>query len=37
MIKQVKRKPIERDTLYHEIRDYSEVDIKDIGINPALN
>lgn len=37
LIKQVKRKPIERDTLYHEIRDYSEVDIKDIGINPALN
>src|SRR5204863_6200661 len=29
LIKQVKRKPIERDTLYNEIRDYSEIDLRD--------
>jgi aminodeoxyfutalosine synthase len=37
LIKQVKRQPIERDTLYNEIRDYSNVDIKDIEVDPALN
>ena len=37
LIKQVKRQPVERDTLYHEIRDYSEVDISEIEMNPLLN
>jgi aminodeoxyfutalosine synthase len=37
LIKQVKRKPIERDTLYNEIRDYSSVDLKEIEVNPSLN
>jgi aminodeoxyfutalosine synthase len=37
LIKQVKRKPIERDTLYHEIKDYSDVDGKEIEINVSLN
>jgi aminodeoxyfutalosine synthase len=37
LIKQVKRQPVERDTLYHEIRDYSEIDIKEIEVNPLLN
>lgn len=37
LIKQVKRQPVERDTLYHEIRDYSEIDIKEIETNPLLN
>lgn len=37
LIKQVRRKPVERDTLYHEIRDYSDVDIKEIAMNPLLN
>src|SRR4029450_12903238 len=37
LIKQVKRKPIERDTLYNEIRDYTDIDIRDIEINPILN
>jgi aminodeoxyfutalosine synthase len=37
LIKQVKRKPIERDTLYKEIRDYTEVDITEIEVNPLLN
>jgi aminodeoxyfutalosine synthase len=37
LIKQVNRKPIERDTLYNVIRDYSEIDIKEIETNPLLN
>jgi aminodeoxyfutalosine synthase len=37
LIKQVKRQPVERDTLYHEIRDYSDIDIKEIEVNPLLN
>jgi aminodeoxyfutalosine synthase len=31
LIKQVKRKPVERGTLYNVIKDYSEVDVKDIA------
>jgi aminodeoxyfutalosine synthase len=37
LIKQVKRQPVERDTLYNEIRDYSNMDIKEIETNPLLN
>lgn len=37
LIKQVKRQPIERDTLYNEIRDYSDIDVKEIEVNPLLN
>jgi aminodeoxyfutalosine synthase len=37
LIKQVKRQPVERDTLYHEIRDYSDIDIREIEVNPLLN
>ena len=37
LIKQVKRKPIERDTLYNEIRDYSEIDLREIELSPSLN
>ena len=37
LIKQVKRQPVERDTLYHELRDYSDIDIKEIEVNPLLN
>ena len=37
LIKQVKRKPIERNTLYHEIKDYSDVDVKEIEINVSMN
>jgi aminodeoxyfutalosine synthase len=37
LIKQAKRKPVERDTLYKVIRDYSQIDIKDIEMNPVLN
>ena len=37
LIKQVHRKPVERDTLYNEIRDYSAADIEEIALNPLLN
>ena len=37
LIKQVKRRPVERDTLYNVIRDYSEIDLKEIEDNPLLN
>ena len=31
LIKQVKRQPIERDTLYNEIKDYSKVDVAELN------
>ena len=37
LIRQAKRKPVERDTLYKVIRDYSEIDINEIEVNPVLN
>lgn len=37
LIKQARRKPVERGTLYNVIRDYSEMDIKEIEANPLLN
>ncbi len=37
LIKQVKRQPIERDTLYKEIRDYSTVDFAVMQVDPELN
>ncbi|HVT84338.1 MAG TPA: aminofutalosine synthase MqnE [Chitinophagaceae bacterium] len=37
LIRQAKRQPVERDTLYNEIRDYSSIDIKEIETNPLLN
>jgi aminodeoxyfutalosine synthase len=37
LIKQVRRKPIERNTLYNEIQDYTDIDIRDIEMNPILN
>lgn len=37
LIKQVKRKPVERGTLYNVIRDYSDIDVKEIEMNPLLN
>ena len=33
LIKQVKRKPVERDTLYNIVKDYSEVDFFDVQLN----
>jgi aminodeoxyfutalosine synthase len=37
LIRQVKRQPIERDTLYNEIRDYSTIEMKEIEADPSLN
>lgn len=37
LIKQVRRKPVERGTLYNVIRDYSDIDVKEIETNPLLN
>ena len=37
LIKQVKRKPVERGTLYNVIKDYSATDVKDIDANVTLN
>jgi aminodeoxyfutalosine synthase len=37
LIKQVKRKPVERDTLYNEIRDYSNIELGNIEMNALLN
>jgi aminodeoxyfutalosine synthase len=37
LIKQAKRKPVERGTLYNVIRDYDNVDVKEIEANPLLN
>ena len=37
LIKQVKRQPIERDTLYNEIRDYSNVVINELELDPQMN
>lgn len=37
LIKQAKRKPVERDTLYKVVRDYSDISMEEIETNPLLN
>ena len=37
LIKQVKRRPVERGTLYNVIKEYSEINVKNIDANPTLN
>jgi aminodeoxyfutalosine synthase len=37
LIKQAKRIPVERDTLYHEIKNYSDINEKEIEENTMLN
>ncbi len=37
LIKQVKREPVERDTLYNEIRNYQHENVAQMEVNPALN
>ena len=37
LIKQVRREPVERDTLYNEIKNYKDIDITELEINPAYN
>lgn len=36
LIKQVKREPVERDTLYHEIHNYSNIEVEEV-FNPSQN
>ncbi|MEO6932786.1 MAG: aminofutalosine synthase MqnE [Chitinophagaceae bacterium] len=37
LIKQARRRPVERDTLYHEIRDYSDLGTSELDVQPSLN
>jgi len=37
LIKQANRKPVERDTLYNVVKDYSDVDFKTTGFDASLN
>jgi aminodeoxyfutalosine synthase len=37
LIKQAKRKPVERDTLYNVLHDYSDMDINQVEVNPLMN
>jgi aminodeoxyfutalosine synthase len=37
LIKQVKREPVERDTLYHEIKNYTNEDVHELEVNPYYN
>jgi aminodeoxyfutalosine synthase len=37
LIKQVKREPVERDTLYNVIKNYSNVEVAEQEVNPILN
>jgi aminodeoxyfutalosine synthase len=37
LIKQARREPVERDTLYHEIKNYADVSPGDLAIHSTLN
>ena len=37
LIRQVKREPVERDTLYNEIKNYKDVNIAEMEVNPLYN
>jgi aminodeoxyfutalosine synthase len=37
LIKQVHREPVERDTLYHEIKNYANDEVQELEINPYYN
>lgn len=37
LIKQVKREPVERDTLYNEIRNYKDIDLADMASSSLYN
>jgi aminodeoxyfutalosine synthase len=37
LIRQVGREPVERDTLYHEIRNYKDADLETLAQDPQLN
>ncbi|MBS1566963.1 MAG: aminofutalosine synthase MqnE [Bacteroidetes bacterium] len=37
LIKQVKREPVERDTLYNVVKNYKDIDIAELEVNPLYN
>ena len=37
LIRQANREPVERDTLYREIRNYRNVDLSEMEANPLYN
>lgn len=37
LIKQVRREPVERDTLYNQIKNYSDIDVAEMEVNPLYN
>ena len=37
LIKQVRREPVERDTLYNEIKNYKDIDVAELEVNPLYN
>jgi aminodeoxyfutalosine synthase len=37
LIRQVGREPVERDTLYHEVRNYKDIPIEELMQDPTLN
>jgi aminodeoxyfutalosine synthase len=37
LIKQVKREPVERDTLYNVIKNYTDTDISEMEVRSSLN
>jgi aminodeoxyfutalosine synthase len=37
LIKQVKREPVERDTLYNVIKNYKDTDVAEMEVNPLYN
>src|SRR5690606_2828653 len=37
LIKQVKREPVERDTVYNVVKNYSTEDVTEAAVNPILN
>jgi aminodeoxyfutalosine synthase len=37
LIKQVKRRPVERDTLYNIVKDFGETELLKVDIEPSLN
>ena len=37
LIKQVKREPVERDTLYNEIKNYKDIEMTELEVNPIYN
>jgi aminodeoxyfutalosine synthase len=37
LIKQVRREPVERDTLYNEVKNYKDIDVAELEVNPLYN